>query len=38
MIPRTEGVMSRGETEALYERALQSFGQIAEKSVNEAWQ
>lgn len=28
--------MSVGETEALYERALQSFGQIAEKSVNEA--
>jgi integrase len=28
--------MTVGETEALYERALQSFGQIAEKSVSEA--
>jgi hypothetical protein len=28
--------MSVGEIEALYERALQSFGEIAEKSVNEA--
>jgi hypothetical protein len=28
--------MTPAETEALYERALQSFGQIAEKSVNEA--
>lgn len=28
--------MTIGETEALYERALQSFREIAEKSVNEA--
>jgi integrase len=33
---RATEVMTAGETEALYERALQSFGEIAEKSVNEA--
>jgi hypothetical protein len=34
--PGTGGRMTHGETEALYERALQGFAQIAEKSVNDA--
>jgi hypothetical protein len=33
---RANELMTTGETEALYERALKSFGKIAEKSVSEA--
>jgi integrase len=33
---RTDQVMTAGETEAFYERALKNFGEIAEKSVSEA--
>lgn len=33
---RSTEAMTPGETEAFYKRALKSFGEIAEKSVNEA--